>query len=109
VLMARAAAGRRYGGGRPARAARFGAEVSPLYDPGLQPERTRLAWRRTLLMLAVGTLVALRFLPGTVGVWSLGVGLLTSAVLWWLATLRGRQMHIALVVAPGPLPGGALL
>ena len=83
--------------------------MSPLYDPGLQPERTRLAWRRTLLTLAIGTLVALRFLPGTVGVWSLGVGLLTSAVLWWLATLRARHTHVALVVAPGPLPGGALL
>ena len=83
--------------------------MSPLYDPGLQPERTRLAWRRTLLTLAIGSLVALRFLPGTVGGWSLGVGLLTSAVLWWLATLRERQMCIALVVSPGPLPGGALL
>jgi hypothetical protein len=80
-----------------------------VYDPGLQPERTRLAWRRTLLTLAISTLVALRFLPGTVGGWSLGIGLLTSAVLWWLATLRGRHTHVALVVSPGPLPGGALL
>jgi uncharacterized protein DUF202 len=83
--------------------------VSPLYDPGLQPERTRLAWRRSLLTLAIGTLVALRFLPGTVGVWSLGIGLLTLAVLWWLASLRARHTHVALVVSPGSLPGGALL
>lgn len=83
--------------------------MSPLYDPGLQPERTRLAWRRALLTLAVGTLVALRYLPGTLGVWSLGIGLLTWAVLWWLATLRGRRTQTALVESPGPLPGGALL
>lgn len=83
--------------------------MSPLYDPGLQPERTLLAWRRALLTLALGILVALRFLPGTVGVWSFGIGLLTWAVLWWLATVRARHTHVALVVSPGPLPGGALL
>jgi len=83
--------------------------VSPLFDPGLQPERTRLAWRRALLTLAIGILVALRVLPGTVGGWSLGIGLLTLAALWWLATVRARHTHVALVVSPGPLPGGALL
>jgi uncharacterized protein DUF202 len=84
----------------------------PLYDPGLQPERTRLAWRRTLLTLAVGALVALRLLPARLGVWSLGVafaGFVVWGVLWWLAYLRGRRTHAALVVAPGPLPGGGLL
>jgi Domain of unknown function (DUF202) len=81
----------------------------PQYDPGLQPERTRLAWRRTLLTLAIGVLVALRFLPATLGGWSLGLGLLGWGVLWRLAGLRGRRAYVALVVVPGPLPGGALL
>lgn len=81
----------------------------PLYDPGLQPERTRLAWRRTLLTLAIGALVALRFLPARVGGWSVALGLLVWGVLWWLTSLRARRVYLALVVAPGPLPGGALL
>ena len=41
------------------------------------------------------------------GVWSLGLG--TWAVLWRLATLRGRRTHLALVISPSPLPGAALL
>jgi putative membrane protein len=85
---------------------------SRLFDPGLQPERTGLAWRRTLLTLAVGALIALRLLPPALGPWSIGVGilgLLVWAVLWWLASRRAHDTQHALVTASAPLPDGRLL
>ena len=36
-------------------------------DPGLQPERTELAWRRTALALALLSLVSMRLLPEAFG------------------------------------------
>jgi len=62
-----------------------------------------------VLTLAVEALVAFRLLLAPLGVWSLLIGILASRVLWQLASMRGRRTQVALVVAPGPLPGGALL
>ena len=83
-----------------------------LFDPGLQPERTELAWRRTSLAVTVGALVALRLLPPTLGSWSISVGLvgLVMAVLIWV--LAHRRVHYTNQVLRherGQLPGAGLL
>lgn len=82
------------------------------FDPGLQPERTWLAWRRTLLALAVGSLIALRILPPVLGTWAIWLGpagLLPSCALWMLAARRAAAGSHALLGGPVPLPGAGLL
>ena len=86
----------------------------PLFDPGLQPERTELAWRRTSLSIAIGSLVAMRLLPVALdGVaWMLpGVaGVVFAAVLWVLSERRFRETNTALIEGDGmPLPGARLM
>lgn len=69
-------------------------------DPGLQEERTELAWRRTLLAIAAGALLAVRVLSDALGVAALVVGaagLVVTATLW-IAVGRRR--------APGAPPRG---
>ena len=86
--------------------------MSPiLFDPGLQPERTELAWRRTTLAIAVGAVVALRLLPSTLGTWSIGAALAAlalTALLWVLAHRRARDTQQALL-GGSTLPGAGLL
>lgn len=86
----------------------------PPRDPGLQPERTELSWRRTLLSLAVGALVSMRVLPGLLGDWTIALGLggvIGVAVFGLLA--RRRHIRVAAVfrgeVPRIAMPGGALL
>lgn len=81
------------------------------FDPGLQPERTGLAWRRTMLALTAGALLTLRLLPQVLGLWGLGAGLLASTAAGTLAALgerRFRRMRRVLVTATGQLPDGRL-
>lgn len=86
-----------------------------LFDPGLQPERTELAWRRTTLSLAVGSLVAMRLLPSVFGsaIWiSPGMfGLVAAGALFVAARRRYRIMNrLLLADAHRPrMPGGGLL
>ncbi|MFI9101621.1 DUF202 domain-containing protein [Streptomyces fildesensis] len=70
-------------------------------DPGLQPERTRLAWRRTTLSCAVAAVLAGRQAVhrGLSGVGIVGVAL---GALVWLAFLLVAQRRIRLMDAPRP-------
>ncbi|MDE0546250.1 DUF202 domain-containing protein [Microbacterium sp. C7(2022)] len=67
------------------------------FDKGLQPERTELAWRRTTLSLAVGSLVAMRLLPTILGdpLWFIPglVGLLIAVGLW--SATRHRYARVS--------------
>ena len=84
----------------------------PAPDSGLQPQRTQLAWRRTLLTLAVGSLVAFRVLPGQVGPAAYvlaSAGVLTAAALAVVSYRRSKLVDDALATGTA-LPGaGALL
>lgn len=78
-------------------------------DPGLQPERTRLAWRRTTLSCAVAAVLAGRqALHGGSAFAALAVGLaaLVFLVFLWLAHRRMLQLG-----APRPplLPAASAL
>jgi uncharacterized membrane protein YidH (DUF202 family) len=87
--------------------------MSVLFDPGLQPERTELAWRRTALSVGVGSLVAMRLLPEILGdaLWALGGvgGLLIAAAIWIAARARLRAVNRALTIDRTPMPGGGML
>jgi hypothetical protein len=88
--------------------------VSAPRDPGLQPERTELAWRRTLLALAVGALVSIRVLTVALGDWAIATGLggvVAAVVLWILAHGRHRAVDAVFTgrAATSTMPGGALL
>ena len=82
-------------------------------DRGRQPERTDLAWQRTALAVAVGSLVSLRLLPPVLGTWAFligAIGLLAAAGSWYLARRRAQQIAALLTVtAPSPGAGPLLL
>lgn len=85
-----------------------------VFDPGLQPERTALAWRRTGLALAVGSIGAIRVLPelfAPVAVAPGALGLVLAIVVLALAERRYRSTHRRLMRAGAtrvPLADGAL-
>ena len=60
-------------------------------DPGLQRERSQLAWTRSALALTANTLLLIK-----IGLFSaLQVGLLVVAVGWLLTTIAQRKDEIA--------------
>ena len=85
------------------------------FDPGLQLERSELAWRRTCLSVALTAVVAMRLLPAALhdGRWIIvgAIGTVLSAVAWMLAGRRCRRIGTALVDSGlrARLPGGLLL
>ncbi|WP_406249057.1 DUF202 domain-containing protein [Microbacterium sp. M] len=84
------------------------------YDPGLQPERTQLAWRRTALSIAVVSLIAARALPLILGsgVWVIPgvVGVAVSALFWVAAARRARAVDQALSARhPDRMPDARLI
>ncbi|AZC12524.1 DUF202 domain-containing protein [Microbacterium sp. ABRD28] len=89
--------------------------MSTLFDPGLQPERTELAWRRTALAFGIGSIVAMRLIPVVFGsAWwvLLGVaGLVASGAIWVSAERRYRAVNGILRREGdrGRMPGAGLL
>jgi uncharacterized membrane protein YidH (DUF202 family) len=73
-------------------------------DPGLQPERTRLAWRRTTLASTVAAVLAVKSaLHGGASVPAILACALCCAL--WLAFLRIAHRRIrTLATPPDPLP-----
>lgn len=82
------------------------------WDAGLQPERTELAWRRSALTIALGSLVAARLLPVVLGDpwWALfGVAGFAAAVVVWIGARRRYLAMTRRLEAHGdraPLTGG---
>nr|WP_271212035.1 DUF202 domain-containing protein [Rhodococcus wratislaviensis]GLK38359.1 hypothetical protein GCM10017611_52260 [Rhodococcus wratislaviensis] len=65
----------------------------PVFDPGLQPERTLLAWRRTCMSFALVSLVAMRYTVETAGVAAVltGVGGAGMSVVAYIAATLGYR------------------
>lgn len=82
-----------------------------IFDPGLQPERTQLAWRRTALSVAVGSIVAMRILPAVLGhvMWVVPgiIGVVCAAWMWAVSARRYRDFNAQLDDTSTPLAPGA--
>ncbi len=76
-------------------------DVSDARDPGLQPERTRLAWRRTTLACTVAAVLAVKTaLAG--GGSATGVVACALCAALWLGFLLLAQSRIRTLAAPRP-------
>jgi uncharacterized membrane protein YidH (DUF202 family) len=86
-------------------------------DPGLQPERTRLAWRRTTLAFTVVTALGMRTVVAGLGTGGFGAdavrvtGLALAGLLWlgFLLVANRRIRGLAAGTRPGSLASGTAL
>ncbi|MEU5218012.1 DUF202 domain-containing protein [Streptomyces sp. NPDC020807] len=86
-------------------------DTEAVRDPGLQPERTRLAWRRTTLSCTVVTVLALK-LTLDESVTAVGVSAFALTALVWIAFLAVSHRRIRALDTARPAPlshRGALL
>ncbi|MCX5408290.1 DUF202 domain-containing protein [Streptomyces sp. NBC_00335] len=80
-------------------------------DAGLQPERTRLAWRRTTLSCAVVAVLALRQALNAAGGSPVAVAGVAVIALFWLAFMgvAHRRVRELAAARPAGLSAGAAL
>ncbi|WP_029150658.1 DUF202 domain-containing protein [Microbacterium indicum] len=84
--------------------------MSEIFDPGLQPERTLLAWRRTCLSYALGSLVAMRFALDVAGILAVVVGVVgcgLSLAAYFTTTIGYRRATASLTTTGRLERGGA--
>ncbi|MFE9021563.1 DUF202 domain-containing protein [Streptomyces sp. NPDC007808] len=81
------------------------ALAEPVRDPGLQPERTRLAWRRTTLSGTVAAVLAMRTAlhDGVSVAGTLGCALCFALWLGFLALAHRRIRVLAASAEPAAL------
>lgn len=81
------------------------------FDPGLQPERTVLAWQRTALSIGMGSLVFARIEAGVLGIWSwafAGAGLVAAVLIGTWSRRRYSYTHHTLTSGGTHLADGLL-
>ncbi|MDQ8703025.1 DUF202 domain-containing protein [Streptomyces sp. LHD-70] len=84
--------------------------ATPERDPGLQPERTRLAWRRTTLSCTVAAVLAgKQALHGGAGPLALAAAGLSLVVWLVFVVVANRRIHALVSARPVSMRWGTAL